>query len=291
LAQEALTPTGINHQRSSASREQGGGGLLGSLCRRRRQQVEVRELERASACPEDGNEAAQPQDIPLLPAGKAPQFGPCRVTKGTGCIWFAGSDDRQGEWCFQSACANEPSPGGWHGLYGGPPWASDEVGLGGNGDGTGPGERRVELRLQLLHLGGDRARAQEEGARTDAEAFSQAEALLRAELEACLLTRSEAAALEAGDQSVRDDLEVEQWEAIRAGLFDGSPMLRWSPVLSAFQAVLNLVSAIPGSKKLASVGEALERRARTILNGPEGAGHEHEKEHEPTGQEQCQPCQ
>lgn len=106
---------------------------------------------------------------------------------------------------------------------------------------------------------------------------------MRVELEACLLTRSEASAIEEGDSKVMNNLQAREWEAIRAGAAASVPMIGWSPVapvVATLQAILDAVAAIPGSKKLSLLGQAVERRARVAL-GHNRTGQErpHKKEH------------
>jgi len=250
--------------------EAGSSGLFRGLCRRRNQQL-VKPTEE-SDCPQDGGEAADKlQESPLLPTVEAAQFGPCFVSLADGYLWFAGSDDRQAEWYFAGSTSSRC---GKHYLRCGQAWAAHP-----DDDRNEAGARHVEIKLQLsLPHRADNVASVEEGTRlsspeAQAEAFDQAEKHLRAELEACLLTRQEGVRLEAGDQSVMDDLQVPLWEAIRAGLFDGSSTIKWSPVLGAFQFFLGIVSAIPGSQRLASVGEAMESRAREAFFG-QGLGRE-----------------
>lgn len=241
------------------------GGLLRALCRRRQEPKDVSEkLEDSTGmhCTPCKN-----QRLPLVPLQPSVGFGPCVVTRGRGRVWFAGSDDREAEWHFNATGSGDSRR---HALRCGPPWASPEDG--------GAGERCIEISLQLeISPPVDTEGSVEEGmqlpisAEERRQAFDFAEARLRTELEKCLLTRSEAALIEAGDPHISNELEVAQWEAIRAGMFDGASTVRWSPTLSIFQAILSLVSAMPGSKSLAAIGEAVEARARQML---ENAGHQ-----------------
>merc|ERR1711972_57944 len=214
------------------------------------------------------------QDVPPPPNQRAPEFGLCRVTAATGCPWFAGSDDRQAEWCYTGTGSEERRR---HIMRCGQPWASDET-----GNSSEAGERRVEIRLQLISRDvPDVADTVEEGSQMPCcspqawnEALVLAETELRKEFEACLLTRAEANALEAGDPQALSSVKVAQWEGIRAGLADGTPTLSWSPVLGTLEVVLKVISAIPGSASLAAVGGAMTRRAEKALGAHGGLGHE-----------------
>ena len=60
----------------------------------------------------------------------------------------------------------------------------------------------------------------------------------------------------------------------------------FGPLAMDAEVILEVVSGIPGSKRLAAVGEALERRARAAIFGPDPHGHGSH------GQELlCEPCE
>jgi hypothetical protein len=160
------------------------------------------------------------------------------------------------------------------------PWFSDEAGIY-----SEAGERRIEIKLQLrLDLVTNSPEAVEEGTSlppsasdAGAQALVIAETRLRKEFEACLLTREEAVALEAGDTNVHNSIKVGQWEAVRAGGLAGAPPRSWSPVFGTLEVVLRLVSAVPGSASLAAIGGAMAHRATCALEAATGLEFEHER--------------
>jgi len=232
----------------------GSGWSLGGLCKRR---------QRRRGAPGtggvDSHEASQADTELLQTEENAPtvQYGSCVIIEGGGCVWFAGSDDLQGEWKFRAA---DLGGNALHMLQGGPPWRGQLPDTG-----SEAGSRRSELTFRLKDVG-------EAGPREGA--LAAAESSLREELEACLLTRAEAVKLEAGDQHVLTGLQT--WELHRRALGDVSQETaeRWSLVLKTLEAVTGLVGAIPGSGSAATLGDTVMRRVRTMIPGfPHGPGH------------------
>jgi hypothetical protein len=248
---------------------------LRGLCQRRRQKVKpgiVTACEENSSAPSEETEIlAPPIQVP------APQFGQYEVLSGDGCLWFAGSDDRQAAWRFEAD--------GEHALRLGEPWASAELCTY-----MEAGERRIEIRFRLsLQQTRDEAAIVEQGdslsPTSNDEKLAIAQELLRRELDACLLTRAEAIALEAGDQQIHSEIQVSPWECIRDDPSDDVAKPSSWPVLGAVEIIARVICAIPGSDGIGAIGEFMARRLSTALGVPEGLGHE------PLENDlQCQPC-
>lgn len=231
------------------------GWSLGGFCKRRQ-----RRRGALSAGGMVGPEGSQDDTEMLRTEDNAPtmHFGSCVIVEGGGCVWFAGSDDLQGDWKFRAA---EPGSAAWHMLQCGKPWPRQLLDIG-----SEAGSRRNELIFTLEDLS-------EPGLYEGA--LSAAESSLRAELEACLLTRAEAVKLEAADQHVLAGLQA--WELHRKALGDLSPetLGRWSLVLKTLEAVTDVVGAIPGSRRAAALGDTVKRRVLTLIPGfPKGPGHD-----------------
>lgn len=157
------------------------------------------------------------------------------LVAASGCLWFIGSDDLRGEWLAEVS-------GSRHVLRCGAAWpASSE-------DGASAGERRVELALSLRRP------------HADVEAV---EAAVRRELDLCLITRAEAAALEAGDASLEITAE---WETIRANHAELSSWAdQWLPALLLLRLSTRIVGSLPGSAAVASAGQPVVRCLRRFL--------------------------
>lgn len=166
------------------------------------------------------------------------------LVAASGCIWFVGSDDMRGEWLAEVA-------GGRHLLRCGAAWpeVADE--------GTGAGERRVELALALQVV--------------TAEASSEeVVAALRRELDACLVTRAEAMALESGGDLFQITAE---WETIRAHHKELSSWAdQWLPALLLLRLSTRIVGSVPGFEALASLGQQVTRCLKRLLRGASASG-------------------
>lgn len=205
----------------------------------------------------DADNAGGVTMAPLLPSlPRTATFGRCPVGMASGCIWFAGSDDRQADWHFSARGAREKD---WHSLLCGSPWPEE-----GGDEGSAAGTRRVEL---TFALGTTEATHIEAADDLDEEALHAAEACLRSELEACLLKRAEAQVLDSNDQAL-DGLA--EWEAMRT-----LPSTQSSSALWILDLMVNVVSAVPGSGRAAALGEAIAGRTLRALGGAPGSpGHE-----------------
>jgi hypothetical protein len=140
------------------------------------------------------------------------------------------------------------------------------------------GERRVEIKFNFaLAPTSDEAEKIEHGdscsPNSFTEKFSTAQACLQRELDACLLTRDEAVALEAGDQQVHREIEVSHWETIRDDPADDVAKGRW-PLLGAVEIMARVICAMPGSDTIGTIGEFMSDQFRAALGVPQGLGHE-----------------
>lgn len=227
---------------STSQPDKGRTSWLGSLCRRRQPPTQI-------ATP-TGYSNAEPDALLLhtcegVPAGR----GLVRSAQGT--VWFVNSDDRKVTWTYEapSSAAGASNPGR-HKLRCGTLWEMGELGQCGEA-----GERRTELSFVLRHSSEDMEEIAD-------EVLSTVETRLRRELEACFLTRAEAGALDAGEL-----LEgMAEWEALRCLQTEmASFAVSWWPALTAFEAIVGLISAIPGVSSVAAVGEAISDRASRAL--------------------------
>jgi len=162
----------------------------------------------------------------------------------SGCLWFAGSDDVRAVWELQPPTESEEIPR-QHCLRGGEPWDPLK-------DPTGIGQRRVELEIMLFCAASQKEVLEKE--------------LLKV-LNSCLLTRDEAAALEAGDKKVLGDLE---WEDIRCNHFE---VRAWTPILKALLKFMDTYEGLPGFKLVARFGNFLVSRVKHLLCGSDCPKH------------------
>lgn len=179
----------------------------------------------------------------------------CPIVMGSGCVWFVGSDDRQADWHFN---VGGPGEKDWHSLLCGSEWPEASEKEGGEA-----GSRRVELKFALRPAAED----------LDEASVYAVETSLRAELEACLLTRTEAESLDGGEQAL-DGLA--EWEAMRNMAL---PTTESSMSLRILDAMVGVVGAIPGMGRASALSEALATRALGALGVVPGShGREPEQE-------------
>lgn len=249
FAERHFGPLQLLPARSSSAAAAGG------LCKRRRPLVD--------AAAGASNEA---EPRPLLDEEAVSAVW--AVHAASGCIWFAGSDDKQVDWKFEASGPGKP---GTHELRRGVPWPVAAV-----DEGAEAGERRVELAFTLRRARPPGEEDFEEPAWMSSPLTAEeragveaAERRLREALLACLLTRSEATALEAGDLRVLDVAGCDGSVAADAAT------LQWSPALTFLEALVDVVSAAPGHARLAAFGSRLARGTARVLGGvPEGPGHD-----------------
>jgi len=250
------------------------------FCRRRRR-LQAGDVESASS-----RSAVVPDDgaVPLLQEGQAPRLGKWAIDSAGGCLWFAASDDRRVQWQFDAPRSGQPIPPRHHLRCGGA-WPSSEV-----FEDKEAGRRCVEIEFilrpdpSMMRSSVDEMSTQADSNLKDMDdsdplqtSFEQAQEILRSGLEACLLTRREASDLEVGEESVLASLQ--EWEAYRRSSELGPT--QWSLALRSLVALTHMVSAIPGSQRMAAVGEALTRRVSTAMGAPDGPGHEVDEDQAP----------
>lgn len=216
---------------------------LGSFCRRRN--------------PERPSEPQRPSE----PSGLT-TFSNCKILCASGCVWLAGFDERQLEWLWNDASPSsrhDASPSSRHSLRVATPWDA-----GNTDECREAGERRVDLKFILQVC----TEAVGEAMKDHGEVLKAGKAALRDRLQACLLTRSEAEALDR-----KEPLEEADSRAIR----------RMAGVL---WVVAGIVSSLPGSQTLAAFGESTLRRITRLLGAPDGHGHVDDIADAP-----CKPCE
>jgi len=187
---------------------------------------------------------------------------PSLVTEARGCLWFVFSDDVQALWRFD--CPKVGGPGtekadGSQLLRVGLPWDA----TGGAEKGRQAGVRRVELTFLSKGMRTDGVANIEAGESSDVdEAWRLEECALRTELDACLVTRDEAVALESGEP-----LEgMEEWETLRLGHEHMAPWVEeWLPVLRPLYRTVELLSRLPGIGVAGALGRAINARARGFV--------------------------
>eukprot|EP00440_Ansanella_granifera_P040488 gb/GFBE01043912.1/.p1 GENE.gb/GFBE01043912.1/~~gb/GFBE01043912.1/.p1 ORF type:complete len:245 (+),score=30.96 gb/GFBE01043912.1/:1-735(+) len=180
-----------------------------------------------------------PPNDPCLPPS-AP-LGAAAVLSASGCVWFLGSDDMRAEWKFEAGSGE--SRVRRHLIRCGDPWADA-----GREDQPGAGDRRVELRVtyELDH------ESHESDAGTAVEVWERE---LLAALTACLITRDEAASLEAGHCELLSG--PCEWEELRATHESLAPWVaQWRPLLGLLHGLTTFVSFLPGFSRLSSFGRA-----------------------------------
>lgn len=180
------------------------------------------------------------------------------VHKAGGCVWLAGSDDRQADWSMQTAAGGVIAS---NRLLLGQSWpVPEEPELLGEA-----GERRIELRFEL------REQDPTNNPPHLREPSLVAEKRLRKALEACLLSRSEAAALEQGDFRVLEGLGGFRPDCVPGAPASAQQLPR---PFRAVQGIANVISEVPGSTSLANLGYALARATSRLLGGGlDGPGH------------------
>lgn len=241
---ESLSGTAESAPSSQSAR--GRIGWIGGFCKRRQPPVPI-----SAAGKTTSREVllCQPCDVP--PNGRG------LLRSATGTVWFVNSDDRRATWVFEAPSSSAPS--GRHRLQCGTPWELGELGHCGEA-----GERRTSLSFVLRHSSDDMEEIAD-------ETLSAVETRLRKDMEACFLTRAEAAALDAGD-----NLDgMAEWETLRSMQTEmASFAANWLPALTALEAIVGLISAIPGVSRVAAVGEAISDRAsRALGHVPDHPGH------------------
>lgn len=187
---------------------------------------------------------------------------PSLVTEARGCLWFVFSDDVQALWRFD--CPKAGGPGtekadGSQLLRVGLPWDA----TGGAEQGRQAGVRRVELTFLSKGMRTDGvAKIDAEESSNEDEAWRLEECALRTELDACLVTRDEAVALESGEP-----LEgMEEWETLRLGHEHMAPWVEeWLPVLRPLYRTVELLSRLPGIGVAGALGRAINARARGFV--------------------------
>mmetsp|Transcript_57435 Transcript_57435/g.145649 ORF Transcript_57435/g.145649 Transcript_57435/m.145649 type:complete len:330 (+) Transcript_57435:105-1094(+) len=231
----------LEHQLDSGS----GGGRWRSVCSRRRRN----DTEEGIALVDAAGGAAAADAAEACEAWSADW----EVLDASGCVWLAGSDDRQADWTMRAAGAAQRV----HRLGLGPSWpVPEEPEKWGEA-----GERRVELRFVL------RERRPPRSAPEQREPPQVAERRLINALEACLLSRAEAAALEQGDFRVLDGLGGWRPECEPGASSSSAASRQLPPPLRAVQGIVNIVHAIPGSTAVANLGYALSRTTIRLLRG------------------------
>jgi len=191
---------------------------------------------------------------------------PSLVTEARGCLWFVFSDDVQALWRFNSPTIGGPGVGKADGsqlLRVGLPWDAIE---------DAEKDRQAGVRrVELTFLSGaadqgiqtDGVANVEAGERADEdEAWRLEEVAIRAELDACLVTRDEAATLESGEP-----LEgMEEWETLRLGHEHMAPWVQeWMPVLTPLYRTMELLSRLPGVGVAGAFGRAINARACNLV--------------------------
>jgi hypothetical protein len=195
------------------------------------------------------------------------------VAKGSGLLWFAGSDDLAAEWRYAAAGQGGTSKEGQHLLRCGTAWPSGEVAedvhdvIGIRAAGT----RRTET-IFVLH--------------GSADARAAAKAALEVEMRGCLLTRQEADAIDAGGHE-RDAVMQDgfgEWEEER---LTHQQISMWAdrarPLLVAVNLLASYIGLAPGAQQISSVGS----RVAAWLVRKFRVGHHANSELDMT---QCSPC-
>lgn len=246
----AAAYAGAEASASSSQPSRGRSSWLGSLCRRRQQPVQHAAV--AKVCSAD-------PDALLLHTADVRPAGQQWVHAASGTIWFVNCDDRKARWVYEApSCASGTRHPGRHKLRCGSPWEMGELGQCGEA-----GERSTELSFVLRHTSDDMEECAD-------EALSAIETRIRRELETCFLTRAEAGALDAGE-----NLEgMAEWEALRLMQTEmASFAASWWPALTALEALVGLISIIPGASQVAAVGEAIsDRTSRALGHVPDHHG-------------------
>jgi len=141
------------------------------------------------------------------------------VREGSGCLWFAGSDDLAAEWRFR-ALESERT----HLLRCGAPWPEEEEEV---------GSRRTELTFWI-----------------DGPEADIAKKLLSEGLRACLLTRDEAVEAERTGRIPG----TEEWDEER---LNNANMAQWAdrfaPALHVVHGLASFVSAVPGVQRTSAI--------------------------------------
>jgi len=183
------------------------------------------------------------------------------VTEARGCLWFVFSDDVQALWRFDPPKTG--GPGVWkaegsHLLRVGLPWDATSHAE----KSRQAGVRRVELTFVFKGKRTDGVDAEVGESADEDHAWRLEETAIRAELDACLVTRDEAAALESGET-----LEgMEEWETLRLGHDHMSPWVKeWTPVLKPLLRSMELLSRLPGISLAGALGGAINARASNLV--------------------------